>query len=118
MKLIFFMTLAAITLTVDARTYSIFNNTANVLTLNIDREHFGQRTIMLNAYDKQSISDIEDVFIKDGKSLPACSKQLILIDAKSKKQLAAVSFNDKCKNADILIINDAKNNYKLEAKNK
>lgn len=101
---------------IQARTYSIFNNTAYVLRLDIDREYFGPRQIMLNAYDKKSISDLEDIFIKDGKSLPACTKRLTLIDAKAKGQLSSIVFKDNCKNADVLIVKDAQNKFKVEAK--
>jgi hypothetical protein len=100
----------------QCRTYFIKNNTANVVRLDIVRDHFAPRQIKLNAYEPTSVTDIEDVFIQDGKQVPACSKQLNLIDSKTNNQLATMPFNDSCKNAEVRIDKDAKNNFKLEAK--
>jgi hypothetical protein len=116
MNILLILILMSSFIEMNARTYAIFNNTANVLRLDIDRDHFGVRQVMLNAYDKKTVSDLEDVFIKDGKSLPACTKRLTLIDAKAKGQLSSIAFNDGCKNVEVLIVKDAQNKFKVEAK--
>jgi hypothetical protein len=111
-----FLLLSVVTL-LEARSYTINNNTANVLRLNIVRDHFSPRQIKLNAYESNKVvSDIEDVYVQDNKQLPACSKQLNLIDIKTSAQVASIPFNDQCKNVDVRIQEYPKNKYKVEAK--
>lgn len=99
----------------QASTLEVFNNTAYMLSLKIDREHYSSRFEKLNAYERKKI-DLEDVFVQAGKSMPSCATRLQLIDTKSNKSVYDKPFQGGCKNKSITIVRTPANIFDVITK--